>query len=365
MEVKPYDVVVVGGGPAGTAAAITSARLGARPLLLESGRFPRHKVCGEFVSGESFGALRKLLGPDRQKLLDSAVGTRRARLFLDAGVAEIAIVPAAGIARYELDAALWRAAECAGADCRQQVTVEKIIRRGAAFEIGTTAGAFVARSVIDASGRWSNLRSRSASARKEGLRSLGLKAHFRSSGPDNSGERTTDMYFFPGGYCGVQPLAGAEINVCAMVGADVAKRFDDVFALHPALRARSRSWERTTEVIATSPLIFRAHRAEYDGVLCAGDAAAFLDPFVGDGISLALRSGMLASETLAAFWHGVTWLEQALRDYRIEYERRFLRTLQMASRLRKILGAPRPVRWLAFRAMRWPPVAEYVVRNTR
>jgi flavin-dependent dehydrogenase len=58
-----YDLIVVGGGPAGTSAAITCARHGARVLLLERGQFPRHKVCGEFVSAESLELLSDLLAP--------------------------------------------------------------------------------------------------------------------------------------------------------------------------------------------------------------------------------------------------------------------------------------------------------------
>ena len=58
-----YDLIVIGGGPAGCAAAITAAQEGASVLLQERGRFPRHKVCGEFVSAESLHVLEKLLGP--------------------------------------------------------------------------------------------------------------------------------------------------------------------------------------------------------------------------------------------------------------------------------------------------------------
>ena len=56
-----YDLAIIGGGPAGTSAAISAARQGARVLLLERGRFPRHKVCGEFVSAESLTLLKDLL----------------------------------------------------------------------------------------------------------------------------------------------------------------------------------------------------------------------------------------------------------------------------------------------------------------
>jgi flavin-dependent dehydrogenase len=81
-KIKPMrDLIVIGGGPAGTSAAITCARNGARVLLLERGRFPRHKVCGEFVSAESLDLLAGLLAPQDKPLLADAIRIPRARVF--------------------------------------------------------------------------------------------------------------------------------------------------------------------------------------------------------------------------------------------------------------------------------------------
>src|SRR5690348_5293125 len=111
------DVAIVGAGPAGSSAAITLARAGARVLLLERGRFPRHKVCGEFVSAESLGLLGRLLAPENP--FASALTITRTRLFIDGRVVEASIAPAAAsITRHDLDLALWNAAMASGADCR-------------------------------------------------------------------------------------------------------------------------------------------------------------------------------------------------------------------------------------------------------
>jgi len=359
-----YDLVVAGGGPAGTAAAITAARRGARVLLLERGRFPRHKVCGEFVSGEALALLANLLEPDPRMLLALARRTTEARLFVGGTVVRFPIVPAASISRYELDAALWRAAEAAGVDSRQAVTVERIALRTNMFDVSTTAGSFVARSAVDATGRWSKLRVDRDLQDEEHPNWLGLKAHFKTSAQDRAEPLTTDLYFFTGGYCGVQPLADFEVNVCAIVRADLANRLPDVFTQHPALQERSRGWIRTTEVVATAPVSFRAPQPEHHGILCAGDAAAFIDPFVGDGISMALRSGALASEALEAVWRGEASLEAATERYRDEHQKHFAQPLRTASRLRKLLDAPTVFR-VAVRAMRIPTVAAYVVAHTR
>ena len=94
-----YDLAVIGGGPAGAAAAITSARQGHRVLLLERGKYPRHKVCGEFVSAESLGILRSLLSGTallgRQWERLARIG--RGRLFVDGSVLEAAIDPPASL----------------------------------------------------------------------------------------------------------------------------------------------------------------------------------------------------------------------------------------------------------------------------
>ena len=135
-----YDLIIIGAGPAGTAAAISAARRAASVLLLERGRFPRHKVCGEFVSAEALGLLAEFLDRELAGLIKDAVRIPRARVFLDGRTLRARVdPPAASIARFELDAALWQSARSAGVDARQQVTVRSIAGRGP-FRIATSDG---------------------------------------------------------------------------------------------------------------------------------------------------------------------------------------------------------------------------------
>jgi flavin-dependent dehydrogenase len=106
-----YDLIVMGAGPAGSSAAITAAQAGAKVLLLEKGRFPKHKVCGEFVSAESLDLLAKLLVVDHLPLLQEAIRIPQSQLFLDGRILRAEINPAAAsITRFDLDFALWRSA---------------------------------------------------------------------------------------------------------------------------------------------------------------------------------------------------------------------------------------------------------------
>ncbi len=170
-----YDLIIIGGGPAGTSAAISGTRAGARVLLLERGRFPRHKVCGEFVSAESLGLLTELLDREHTALLQDAVRISQARVFLDGRVLQTVVdPPAASIARLDLDAALWHSAEqrwrgCAAAShgseyCRNRPVPNRHHR-----------GEFEGKSLVNASGRWSNLKIPPSPGNHEGIHEVARK----------------------------------------------------------------------------------------------------------------------------------------------------------------------------------------------
>jgi flavin-dependent dehydrogenase len=369
VQAAIYDLIVIGGGPAGTSAAITAVRSGARVLLVERGRFPRHKVCGEFASAESLDLLATLLDSQQSVLLSGAVRIARARLYLDDRIVQATIdPPAPSIARLDLDAALWHSAEHAGVDARQRVTVRSIAGPSP-FRVTTTAGDFEASALINASGRWSNLNPLPRENEHHSEKWLGLKAHFAEIAP----EASVDLYFFDDSYCGVQPVNLNEensklgrINVSAMVRADVASTLSEVFACHPALRERSREWQPLSDPVSTSPLVFHDPQPVRNGVLMAGDAAAFVDPFIGDGISLALRSGALAAQCLVTFFRGETSLPDVARAYGEAYQQRLAPVFRTSSRIRRMLGLPPTLRKPLLSVLeKAPAVTEYLVRKTR
>ena len=360
-----FDLAVIGGGPAGTSAAITAARAGARVLLLERGRLPRQRVCGEFISAESLALLAGLLESTAPSLLDDVLRIPEARLFFDGHVVPAKIdPPAVSIARWDLDFALWNAAENAGVTAISEITVENIAGPGP-FWLQTSNAEFHARAVVNASGRWSNLRSRDR--RDSTAKWLGLKGHFLEASPN----RSVDLYFFEGGYCGVQPvqqagLSEGRVNACAMVRADVARSLPEVFTQHAQLGARARQWTPLTEPVSTSPLIFHEPEPVEGEILRVGDAASFVDPFVGDGISLGLRSGALAANCLLSFFAEKTSLADAITEYRWKYRRQMLPVYRNSSKLRSLLRLPRPIRKSVGRLLEAaPPISRLLVRITR
>lgn len=352
---ESYDLIVIGGGPAGSAAAITAARAGVRVLLLEKGQFPRHKVCGEFVSAESLELLGSLTGESRfpdKTVIDQSrffVGKRSVSFRLPH--------PALSIPRFELDSALFQAAKTQRVHAKQDALVREVQRDGV-FHVITSERSYAGKAVVNATGRWSNLVRRELSPK---TRWIGLKAHFREAQPSAS----VDLYFISGGYCGVQPISSDCINACAMVKAEVARTLPELFSMHPELWKRSRNWEPVFPTLTTSGLVFERPETEFERMLLVGDAAGFIDPFAGDGISLALQSGALASEMLLPFFAGRISLRQAHREYRKVYQKRFAGAFRNAQKVRMVLSAPEWFRSLAVSFARFEPVPRAFVRSTR
>lgn len=356
-----FDLAVIGGGPAGSAAAITAARLGAKVALLEAGEFPRHKVCGEFVSAESLDVLRNLLQttPGAEAALANTPVIDQVRLLLAGREVQAPMdPPALSIPRYDLDLLLWQAAQQAGVQTCLGCEVRTIGGNGP-FQLDTSCGRFEAVAVIIAAGRWSRFAPRTPVP--DGPKWVGLKAHFRETQP----RRSTDLYFFESGYCGVQPVADDVVNACAMVRSDRATSLEEVFTLHPVLAQRRRNWQSIMDPITTAPLIYRTPEPVKDNLIFVGDAAAFIDPFVGDGISIALRTGCLAASELKTVFDRSSLLDSALTSYQKQYKNQFAPLIAAASRIRALLALPRPMQIAALQLLRFPVVLPYLIRKTR
>jgi flavin-dependent dehydrogenase len=424
--IKQYDLAIIGGGPAGCAAAIAAIHAAPRAkiLLLEAGRYPRHKVCGEFLSPEGVEVLRQL--GDLDSFLSDRPLISRARLFFDAQKLSAPIAPpAASITRYDLDFALWQLAESRGIDCRQESQLSAVTHQegvaekddgweiaitshppaGRARAIDVKVNANVrARAVINAAGRWSRLTQPSTPAlsrssgtsekRRPGQEKnkwIGLKQHFREAPASvlpSSSQPSVDLYFFSEGYCGVQPIAPGVVNACAMFRMDArfdarldarlnarsnarhthaAHGMEEVFALHGELLWRSRGWQPASPPVSTSPLIFHTPAPLQGGILNVGDAAAFIDPFVGDGITLALRSGYLAGQCLSRFLleRNQISLAQASADYERRYLRELAPVFHSASQVRRLINLPGIIRGPLLGAIRFSQAAGLLVQRTR
>ena len=294
--------VIVGGGPAGCAAAIVLARAGARPLLLERDAVATEKVCGEFLA-EDAGQLLARLGLDLAGL--GAVPIRRALLGAGRHATELALPFAAwGLPRATLDAALLHAASAAGAELRLGVAVAGAERTAEGWKLRLASGeSLSAPRLVLATGKH-ELRGLKRQARGG---ALGVKLPLLGAGP----EAVIALLACPGGYAGLQPRPGGGANLCAALdprvpGVAAAARSAGAFLDHvaggSALAARLLAGLRPTLArpltVAGVPYGF-LHRGGGAGEpFRIGDQAAVVPSFCGDGVAMALGSGIAAAAAL-------------------------------------------------------------------
>ncbi|HSE97384.1 MAG TPA: tryptophan 7-halogenase [Blastocatellia bacterium] len=382
-----YDVIVVGGGPAGSSAAIGTARAGLKTLLLEEKRMPREKLCGEFITPESFPSLKRLGVFDR--LLDA--GAQR--------ITSLTLVPydgspvatqisemsslspfALSFDRARLDHILFERAREAGAECLEGMAVSRVIVEddlpcgveALSLREGKTHR-FESAVVVDASGRNSRLtltrRERMGGTR--GSRLYALKAHFESV---KGIEDQVELYFFPDGYGGLSRVGDGKVNLCflaserafRLAAGDPHKIVELTIMRNRLAGERLQKAEPSGRWLGAGPLTFGPRRLWRSGVLAAGDSSGMIDPFTGTGIQIALRAGELVAEAItSAAGEGGDLARRAISNYRAGYEREFGRRMMVAGLLRRAVFSPAISSALSEILARTPWLARWLLRATR
>jgi flavin-dependent dehydrogenase len=312
-----YDVIIIGAGPAGSTVSALLARAGLRVLLLEKSRFPREKVCGEFITPDCLNVfdhlgVREQIFDAGAKIIDQWTLFAPDGRGVDVPMEWIADGHrhAIGISRARMDLILLECARQAGVDAREGFHVSpRLIRENGTIFIegkadGETVERFSAPLAIDASGRngvFSNQIAQRTSL-LGGSRLFGCKIHLRAvEGMRGLGE----LFFYSDGYGGMCDVENDRTNLCFITTeatlrearGDREKLLDLTLRSNPAARRRLRDAVIVGEWVGTGPITY-GRRRPIPGVISIGDAGAFIDPFTGSGILFALRSGELAAEVI-------------------------------------------------------------------
>ena len=285
-----FDVAIVGGGPAGTSCAAFCARAGLRTLVLEREKFPREKVCGDCLNPSSWPVLERLQIADRVRALPHGNLERVEFIPIRGRAISVKLPRDAEIAvkRSLFDQLLLERAQSLGAEVSEATTVSAL-KRDETWRITTAERIFEARTLVAADGRNSTI------ARLLGLlphaekERVGLQTHCAL--PEDFGARIV-LQFLREGYSGQAPVGNGELNLCLVArpgGIAALKTWaEKQFDLSP-----THAWRTITPVRRAA--IAPAH----PGLLFVGDAARVVEPFTGEGIYYALRSGELAAEAIA------------------------------------------------------------------
>lgn len=322
MESFDAEVLVVGGGPAGSSVGHALARQGVDVLIVDRARFPRPKPCAEYLSPEAsrilaeMGALEaveqsgaaalsgiRVRAPNGSVIAGDFVAGHGFRGFRDRGLS---------VRREILDSILLDRARSAGARVREGIRATDVLRDngrrtvGARALDGTRTVDLRARAVVAADGL------RSVVARRLGLahsfrwpRRMALVSHY--TGVQDVGDQG-EMHVERDGFVGIADVGAGVTTVALVVPASRAREFsgdraaflDRWLSSHAHLTERFSRAERVSPVVATGPFGAHARRAWAPGAALVGDAADFFDPFTGEGIYSALRGGELLAESVRA-----------------------------------------------------------------
>jgi flavin-dependent dehydrogenase len=351
-EPAPYDAIVVGAGPAGSAAAAVLAGRGRRVLMIEKDRFPRPKVCGEFLSHDARPALSRLGLLERVEATAERIDRGWVHLPDVGGVAFRLPQPALGISRFSLDDLLARRAIELGAEARfgaRVLSVEGAFSSG--FRVrslcDTQEDIAAARGVIGAWGRWDALdRTLARRFLARGTRFAGWSRDFQA---DASLAGQVHLYAFPGGYCGLSRVEGGVVNLAGVISERTRGRLPggwEAVVGHARRanadldRAVSALKEGPTGFLGTGSVYFTAKPPVENGMLMVGDAAGVIDPFSGEGQAAALSSGILAGETLERGLSGEVSLESVPDLYAAAWRRAFSRRFGWSAAFRRLMLSP-------------------------
>ncbi|MDI1303263.1 MAG: NAD(P)/FAD-dependent oxidoreductase [bacterium] len=339
---KNKEVLIIGGGLAGLTAAIHLSKIGFQVTVVEKNKFPKHKVCGEYISNEVLPYLNWLdlkiadLHPTSIiKLEFSTVNGKTIKSTLPLG--------GFGISRYTLDEYLYKKAIANGCKIIRDL-VEGIVFEDDTFTVTTSnktilkakivIGAFGKRSIIDQKLNRNFIQKKSPW--------LAVKAHYSGDFPSD----LVGLHNFKGGYCGVSKVEDDVINICYLADYETFKNFKNieeyqnkVVSQNPHLKAIFEKSNLVFEKPLTiSQISFEKKQAVENHILMIGDTAGLIHPLCGNGMAMAIHSAKIVSELVEKYCNDEIKSRNELeKKYIMEWRSNFSQRLKIGRFLANLL----------------------------
>jgi len=361
-----FDGAIVGAGPAGATLACLLAKLGWEVALLERDRFPRDKLCGEFLSYEAHDVfetigLRDAIGHDAPRI-------ERAAIVSTTGAVVRATLPRAawGVSRLKLDETLFERARALGATCIEGAKVRQMHQTPGGVRLSARIGGedvdLMARIAVGAYGRRARLDQELERSFKAERRSwVGMKQHHipRDVGAvEATLGNTVELYAFKGGYCGFNHVEGGRVNACALFTKEALERAPEptwaglvqqMSEENASLGERLAGLEvapTKTQAVAEVPF---ERKTLVDGrIFWVGDAGGMITPMTGDGQAMAVESAALLAPVVSDVVRRLSAQRAADEEVLIDgarawarsWEQAFTRRLRLGRALQEVLVRP-------------------------
>lgn len=328
MNRKALDVIVIGGGLAGLCNAIHLSKLGKKVLLIEKNEYPKHKVCGEYISNEVLPYLDFL---EVNPFDFGAVRINNFQLSTIKSNIISAKLPLGGfgISRYTLDLVLSEKAKENGVIILQDTVLDVTFSKDF-FQVETkennvftskiTIGAFGKRSLLDVKMARNFIQKKSPY--------LGVKIHVKG----NFKEDLVALHNFKGGYCGVSKVENNTINLCYITNYATFKQYKNIEDFQEQVVLKNNYLKdifHNSEVLFDKPLSisqisFETKKPVESHILMCGDSAGMIHPLCGNGMSMAIQSAQLASKLILNYFNGEIETRKELeKQYIRQWNRKF------------------------------------------
>ncbi|UPZ14729.1 NAD(P)/FAD-dependent oxidoreductase [Flavobacterium humidisoli] len=367
MRTNP-DVLIIGGGLAGLASALHLSKKGLKVILIEKNTYPKHKVCGEYISNEILPYLfwldldiRKLRPTIISNFEFTAQNGKTAKTKLPLG--------GFGISRYELDHFLLQKAVQNGCTIITD-NVNHISFENDIFTVTTSEEILSSKIVLGAYGKRSNIDqvlSRDFISKKSPW--LAVKGHYKGS----FDESLVALYNFQGGYCGVSKVENDVINICYLADFDTFKKYKNIEEYQKSVLYKNKKlkgiFENSTSLfekpLTISQISFDKKEPVENHILMIGDTAGLIHPMCGNGMAMAIHSAKIASELVLDFYYGkIESRSEFEKKYIKEWKKHFSKRLFFGRILAKALTHKNLTYIMTTIAASIPALLSFIIKQT-
>ena len=347
---KIYDTAIIGGGLAGLNLSILLQRLGHSVILFEKETYPFHKVCGEYISLESWNFLAKEIGvpledmevPVINKLWLTSPDGSSLKTELDLG--------GFGISRFKLDFILKEIAEKEGVKVLENCKAEDIYFDKVNFKIKTTKGNFAAKVCAGSWGKRSNFDVKwkrtfidKSTSRLNNY--VGIKYHVKLDFPDD----VIALHNFKDGYCGMSKIEDDKYCVCYLTKASNIKKAGSIEEAEKQILSKNPHLKKIFQhmvhcydaPLSISQVSFSKKNAVENNVLMLGDAAGMITPLCGNGMSMAMHGSKIASVSISAFLGDQISRKEMEQHYTAQWKKHFAIRLKTGKIVQYFFGRER------------------------
>jgi menaquinone-9 beta-reductase len=338
-----FDVIIIGGGLAGLCSAIHLSKYNLNILVIEKNSYPKHKVCGEYISNEVLPYLDYLgidvFGLGAQKINTFELSTPKNKLLKSD-----LTLGGFGISRYTLDNTLYEKAKNSNVQTLQDSVTDVQFLDDNFSVVTKQNNTYKSKVVIGAYGKRSNLDitlDRNFIKKKSPF--LAVKMHAKGGFPKD----LVALHNFKGGYCGVSKVENDTINLCYITDFDAFKTYKDIDEFQEKVVFKNtylktifkNSIPVFEQPLTISQISFSNKTPIENHIIMCGDTAGMIHPLCGNGMSMAIRSAQLASNLIIDYLQGKIKSRQALeKAYQKSWNREFKTRLNVGHFVAKLFS---------------------------